>query len=115
MRSVFITAAATYAVLLTIFFVAFFAVTANAQPSPTCAPSIKVLKYLHSLGESVHETMTVAAADGSGNIMWVIWVNHETGSWTLTGTRGSITCVAAGAHHGYDGRTIADFVKIPEA
>lgn len=77
---------------------------------PRCAPSIVVLQKLGELGEVVHESRVLPAADGSGPVQWMIWLNEETGSWTLTGTRGAVTCVFAGAMRGYSGQTIADFV-----
>lgn len=79
---------------------------------PRCGPSIAVLQGLFNLGETIHETQTRPAQDGSGDVQWVMWVNEATGSWTLTGTQGGRTCLFAGQMGGYAGQAIADFFDV---
>ena len=83
----------------------FAATTAGAQAM--CGPSIGVLLALDRLGEVEHEQMT---RDGT---LWIMWLNPATGSWTLTGTQGAVTCMFAGGHSGYAGQSIADYVIGP--
>lgn len=78
---------------------------ANAQLA--CGPSIQVLLSLDRLGEIEHETMK------RDDVIWIMWLNTETGSWTLTGTQGPITCMFAGGRNGYAGQTIADYLIGP--
>ena len=84
-----------------------------ADAAPRCAPSISVLLSLDRLGEVEHETLVRPAADGSGDVQWIIWLNEVTGSWTLTGTQGAITCVFHGGFSGYGGWTIKDILDGP--
>lgn len=83
-----------------------------ASAQPQCLPSISVLIALDRLGEVEHEQMTTTAKDGS-DVIWIMWLNTETGSWTLTGTQGPITCMFAGGRNGYAGQTIADYLIGP--
>ena len=81
-------------------------VCGSVAAAPTCKPSLEVLRLLQGVyGESVHETLI------HNGTQWIMWVNDETGSWTLTGTQGPMTCAFAGAEIGYRGQRIDDFLK----
>ena len=85
----------------------------RVEAQPICAPSISVILGLDRLGETELESLTIPATDGSGDVQWIMWLNEATGSWTLTATRGSMTCIMAGAHSGYSGHRIGDFLYGP--
>lgn len=82
---------------------AIFSVSA-AYAQARCAPSIHVLLALDRLGEIEHQSLDHA------EIRWTMWLNEATGSWTLTGTKGSITCVFAGGRNGYRGQRIEEYL-----
>lgn len=89
---------------------ALLAIPAHAQQR-NCAPSLVVIAALEKkYGETNIEEMEAAQPGSETVIQWHMWLNEETGSWTLTGTLNGVTCMFAGAPGGYDGETIADFI-----
>lgn len=90
--------------------VAFF-IADVAYGQVACGPSISVLLGIDRFGE-VEQEMFTQHHEGE-EIQWIMWLNEATGSWTLTATHGALTCVIDGAHSGYKGQKIADYVKGP--
>lgn len=76
---------------------------AASASGPKCGPSLFILQQLSRYGEVVHERITRDGVD------WIMWVNEETGTWTLTGTHGVVTCAFAWGKD-YDGKVIKDFL-----
>lgn len=77
---------------------------AHAQ---NCAPSISVILGLDRWGE-----VEIEALERDG-IEWRMWLNEVTGSWSLTGTKGGMTCILAAGRSGYAGQTIKDYLDGP--
>ena len=76
---------------------------AASASGPKCGPSLFILQQLSRYGEVVHEQITRDGVD------WIMWVNEETGTWTLTGTHDVVTCAFAWGKD-YDGRAIKDLL-----
>ena len=91
--------------ILTGIFLA-LAAPALAQQCGTEASVKGGLTYKY--GETVIEEETRQAENGSV-IQWQIWLNDETGSWSLTGTLNDSTCLMA-AGEDYQGQVISDFL-----
>lgn len=92
-----------------------FATSAAAQTDPRCAyTAVAEYAITGRYGETVADSETRPGDDGA-DILWRVWVNEDTGSWTLTGSRGAVTCIFAGAMRGYAGQTVADFLDGPKA
>lgn len=76
---------------------------AASASGPKCGPSLFILQQLSRYREVVHEQITRDGVD------WIMWVNEGTGTWTLTGTHGVVTCAFAWGKD-YDGKVIKDFL-----
>lgn len=94
---------------------ALFMALATPALAQRCAPSTVVIQTLgEKYGEVVVDTVVRVADDGLP-VEWIMWVNPETGSWSLTGTRGGITCLFKAGRSGYAGQMVADFLDGPAA
>lgn len=81
-----------------------------ARAQSNCGPSFMILQILDRYGETVQQTIEVEGNDGLP-LQLHLWVNPTTGSWTLTGTRGPVTCVFIDRASGYSGQRIEMFIK----
>lgn len=60
-----------------------------AYAQPKCYPTERVISELtQKRGEEV-----IAEGSRSNGTVVTMWGNTETGSWTVTGTKGGVTCV----------------------
>lgn len=83
---------------------------AVAQTPVKCALSLQVLDAIGRYSETIKEQKVITDANGN-TFTIILWVNPTTGSWTLTGTQGPMTCIFNGATSGYAGWQITDFMK----
>lgn len=72
------------------------------QPTPLMHHTIK-----HRFGETIQESLI------RGPFQYHLWVNRETGSWTLTADRGGVACAQGGMAGSYKGQVLVDFFKGP--
>ena len=85
----------------------FLAFATPLAAAPVCGPSVQMLQKLNRLAEVPIEQ--VSKPHEHGEITWIMWVNASTGTWTLTGTQGAITCAFVWGRT-YEGQVIADFL-----
>ena len=80
-----------------------------ARAEPRCGPSLAILNIINQYGEVIVDQVERPGDDGV-SIHWIVWANSGTGSWSLTGTRGAVTCIFIGKTSGYDGQVVADLL-----
>lgn len=80
-----------------------------------CGPSASIMMALmQRYGEEVIETRDLPSAEEPAmTIRWHLWVNRQTGSWTLTGTHTATTCVGMAGRH-YSGQDLGSLLKIDQ-
>ena len=71
-----------------------------------CGSTIDILRQISKFDETSHEQVIL------NDIIWVMWVNPKTGSWTLTATEATVTCAFLWGKS-FDGQKIKDLVLSP--
>lgn len=91
----------TICAALAVFPVAASAMTCNLQ---TQAEAVLTEKY----NEVVIEEKTVD--DGEWKYVWQLWLNEETGSWTVTFALQGIMCATVAGASGYAGQSLQGYI-----
>lgn len=75
-----------------------------------CAPPPVAVQFLvGTYGQKVVETVEAPAPGSDLMVVWQMWVNAETETWTFTGTANGRTCLFRSGGW-YRGHKVADFL-----